>query len=53
MFRADNQKLDERAREFAGESKRWLDLQRTHWLQRAVEQNNPTNSALEGAALDK
>jgi hypothetical protein len=40
--------LDERAREQAGEYKRWLDLKRTHRLARAFEQNILTKMANTG-----
>ncbi|MBG6233992.1 hypothetical protein IWX76_000547 [Pedobacter sp. CAN_A7] len=44
--------LDERAREQAGEYKRWLDLKRTHKLDRAFR-HNPLTNAANGAAVDE
>jgi starch-binding outer membrane protein, SusD/RagB family len=41
--------LDERAREMAGEYKRWLDLKRTRRLLRAFQYNNLTQLANPGA----
>lgn len=45
--------LDERARELAGEYKRWLDLKRTRRLDRAFQHNILTNIANGPAAQDK
>ena len=45
--------LDERAREQAGEYKRWLDLKRTHRLARAFEYNILTKIANPAGVIDK
>src|SRR5690606_8515393 len=45
--------LDERAREQAGEYKRWLDLKRTKRLDRAFSHNILTKAANPGGAIDK
>jgi hypothetical protein len=45
--------LDERARELAGEYKRWLDLKRTRSLDRAFEHNILTKLANPSGAIDK
>lgn len=45
--------LDERAREQAGEYKRWLDLKRTQRLARAFEYNILTKMANPGGLVDK
>jgi starch-binding outer membrane protein, SusD/RagB family len=45
--------LDERAREQAGEYKRWLDLKRTHKLDRAFEHNILTKMANPSGVIDK
>jgi starch-binding outer membrane protein, SusD/RagB family len=44
--------LDERAREQAGEYKRWLDLKRTHRLDRAF-MHNPLTKAENGTTVDE
>ena len=43
----------QRGRELAGEYKRWLDLKRTHRLNRAFEQNLLTRMANPGGVLEK
>jgi len=45
--------LDERAREQVGEYKRWLDLKRTHKLDRAFEHNILTKMANPSGVTDK
>ncbi|SES23931.1 RagB/SusD family nutrient uptake outer membrane protein [Pedobacter rhizosphaerae] len=45
--------LDERARELAGEYKRWFDLKRTRRLERAFSQNILTKNANPAGVLDK
>ncbi len=45
--------LDERAREQAGEYKRWLDLKRTHKLNRAFDQNILTKTTNPAGVVDK